>query len=136
MAGDRFTKAERSRVMAAIRGKGNKGTELKVIEIFRAAGIRGWRRGSKLPGKPDFVFSRAKLAVFVDGCFWHGCKQHCRRPGSRQEYWHAKIDRNMRRDREVRRLLKEEGWRCLRLWEHSLKSPEAVARKVRRALEL
>lgn len=121
--------------MSRIRGKGNRATELKVIEIFRAAEIRGWRRGSKLPGKPDFVFAKAQLAVFVDGCFWHGCKTHCRRPGSRQEYWHAKIERNMKRDREVRRLLRAKGWRSLRLWEHSLKSPEAVARRVRRALE-
>lgn len=122
--------------MAAIRGKGNRGTELKLIAIFRAAGIRGWRRGSTLPGKPDFVFPFAKLAVFVDGCFWHGCAKHCRRPASRQEYWLPKIERNMRRDLEVRKLLRARGWRCLRLWEHSLKSPEAVARRVRRVLLL
>lgn len=131
---DIFTKAERSRVMAAIRGKGNRGTELKLIAIFRAAGICGWRRGSKLPGKPDFIFPTAKLAVFVDGCFWHGCAQHCRRPGSRQEYWRRKIERNIQRDLEVKKLLRARGWRCLRLWEHSLKSPETVARRVRRVL--
>jgi DNA mismatch endonuclease Vsr len=80
---DVFNKTKRSRVMAAIKSTGNKDTELKLIAIFRANGIAGWRRNQKLPGKPDFVFRRERLAVFVDGCFWHGCRWHCRMPKSR-----------------------------------------------------
>ena len=72
---DVFSKKKRSQVMAAIRSKGNKTTELRLASILRAHGISGWRRHQPLFGKPDFVFRRERLAVFVDGCFWHGCPQ-------------------------------------------------------------
>ena len=77
---DVFTKKKRSQVMAAIRSKGNKATELKLTSILRAAGITGWRRHQPIPGHPDFIFRRGRLAIFVDGCFWHGCRWHCRMP--------------------------------------------------------
>lgn len=127
---DVFTSEKRSLVMAAIKGRGNKDTELRLIAIMRVAGITGWRRNSKLPGRPDFVFRAAKLAVFVDGCFWHGCRKHGRNPSSNREYWLPKLERNQRRDREVTRALKRRGWTVLRLWEHSLKDPGAVARRL------
>jgi DNA mismatch endonuclease (patch repair protein) len=73
---DVFTKKKRSQVMAAIRSTGNRANELRLAAIFRAHGITGWRRHQALPGKPDFVFRRERLAVFVDGCFWHGCRWH------------------------------------------------------------
>jgi DNA mismatch endonuclease Vsr len=73
---DTFTKQKRSEMMSRIRSAGNKGTELRLVQIFRTNSITGWRRGSKLPGKPDFVFPKQRLAVFVDGCFWHGCPKH------------------------------------------------------------
>ena len=76
---DVFTKKKRSAVMAAIRSHGNKDTELKLISIFRGHGIKGWRRHQPLPGKPDFVFRRERLAVFVDGCFWHGHPESAKR---------------------------------------------------------
>ena len=79
---DVFTKKKRSQVMAAIRSRGNKDTELKLATILRAAHITGWRRHQPIPGRPDFVFRRARLAIFVDGCFWHGCPKHGRKPGS------------------------------------------------------
>ncbi len=91
---DTLTQRERSRVMAAIRSRGNGSTELRVMTIFREHGITGWRRHQTLPGKPDLVFRRERLAVFVDGCFWHGCPRHCRMPKSREEFWKAKIARN------------------------------------------
>ena len=83
---DVFDKTKRSAVMAAIRSHGNKDTELKFIEILKGRGITGWRRKQRLPGKPDFVFAGRRLAVFVDGCFWHGCPQHGRQPGSNSQY--------------------------------------------------
>lgn len=107
--------------MSRIRGSGNKGTELRLIEIFRAHGITGWRRGSRLPGKPDFVFPTRKLAVFVDGCFWHGCPRHATRPKTNAAFWLAKLARNRARDRAVGRLLRRRGWRVLRVWEHALR---------------
>lgn len=132
---DVFTKKKRSQVMAAIRSKGNKATELKLVAIFRAAGITGWRRHQPLPGKPDFVFRRERLAVFVDGCFWHGCRWHCRMPKSRIGFWNPKIARNKERDRFVRSLLRKEGWRLLRIWEHSLSDPVRVLKKIKAALD-
>lgn len=120
--------------MAAIRSRGNKATELKLISIFRAQGIKGWRRCADLPGKPDFVFSGLHLAVFVDGCFWHGCRWHCRMPKSRAEYWKPKIARNKRRDLEIRKRLRSLGWRVVRIWEHSLKNQDKVVVRLRAIL--
>jgi hypothetical protein len=69
---DVFSKRKRSQIMAAVRSKGNKTTELKLISIFRVNGIVGWRRNKKITGSPDFVFRKKRIALFVDGCFWHG----------------------------------------------------------------
>jgi DNA mismatch endonuclease (patch repair protein) len=131
---DIWTPEKRSEVMALIRSAGNRATELKLVTLFRAAGITGWRRNQALPGKPDFLFRAEKLAVFVDGCFWHGCARCYRRPSSNREYWDAKVQRNQARDREVTRALKADGWRVLRIWEHELKEIERLVRRVRRAL--
>jgi DNA mismatch endonuclease (patch repair protein) len=127
---DVFTKKKRSQVMAAIRSAGNRATELRLAAILRTHGITGWRRHRDLPGKPDFVFRRERLAVFVDGCFWHGCPRHLRMPRDNRLYWKRKIARNIQRDRETTRRLKEAGWHVLRVWEHALRSPEVVARRI------
>lgn len=136
---DVFTREKRSAVMARIRGNGNKATELRMIHLFRAAGITGWRRNQKLTGKPDFIFRRERIALFVDGCFWHGCPKpkHAPLPKTRAEWWAAKLARNKARDREVGRLLRKAGWRVLRVWECDLagKHWPRVARRVRRALD-
>jgi len=120
--------------MAAIRSSGNKDTELRLASILREHGVTGWRRNQSLPGRPDFSFRPERLAVFVDGCFWHGCRFHCRMPKTRAVFWSAKITRNKTRDKLVRRLLQKRGWRVLRFWEHSLKDGATVAGKVRAAL--
>jgi DNA mismatch endonuclease, patch repair protein len=106
--------------MSRIRGALNKDTELRLIAIFRANGISGWRRRHALAGKPDFVFPREKLVVFVDGCFWHGCPAHATWPKQNADFWRTKILGNRRRDRAVNRLLKQAGWRVIRIWEHAL----------------
>lgn len=131
---DVFTKEQRSAVMAAVQSRGNKNTELRLIEMMRAAGLSGWRRNVKLPGHPDFVFPKSRLAVFVDGCFWHGCPSHCRMPSSNEEYWLKKIGRNQKRDRLVSRALRREGWRVLRIWEHSLRHPDRTVARLRACL--
>jgi DNA mismatch endonuclease (patch repair protein) len=123
---DVFTKAKRSAVMARIRGRGNKDTELRLIVLLRAHGITGWRRGQPLPGRPDFVFPRQRLAVFVDGCFWHGCPTHATWPKQNAEFWRTKITANQRRDRLVNRLLRKKGWRVARIWEHALAKKRAA----------
>lgn len=123
---DVFSKKKRSQVMAAIRSIGNKDTELRLAKFFRQHGITGWRRHQPLIGKPDFIFRRQKLAVFVDGCFWHGCPKHCRTPAAKKGYWKNKIEGNKKRDLNVARLLRRQGWRVVRLWEHDLQKENKV----------
>ena len=131
---DHLTKQKRSRVMAAVRSTGNRTTELRLAAILRANGLAGWRRRQRIPGKPDFVFRRERLAVFVDGCFWHGCRWHCRMPKSKQRYWKPKILRNKIRGREIRTMLRKTGWNIHRIWEHSLADPVTVSARLRLAL--
>jgi DNA mismatch endonuclease (patch repair protein) len=85
-------------------------------------------------GKPDFVFASSKLAIFVDGCFWHGCPQHGRSPTSNTEYWQTKLKRNQVRDRLVSRTLRKGGWSVLRVWEHDLRKPGIIVRKILKAI--
>lgn len=126
---DVFTKAKRSVVMSRIRGSGNKDTELRMMALFRAHGITGWRRKACVFGKPDFVFRAERVAVFDDGCFWHrhrGCR-FAYTPKSRLEFWLPKFERNVARDRLVNRTLKAEGWRVVRVRECALSAKRAAA---------
>lgn len=154
---DILTPAQRSALMAKVKGSGNASTELRLVAIFRALRITGWRRGvvlrpalvrpaskalrasatpkvaergtrfAAVPAapkpfrvRPDFVFPKLRLAVFVDGCFWHGCPLHATRPKQNAKFWREKIARNQARDCLVTRRLRALGWRVLRLWEHEL----------------
>jgi DNA mismatch endonuclease, patch repair protein len=162
---DVFTKTKRSAVMSRIRSRGNRETELALASLFRRQGITGWRRhvelrvtsgerrsslrvgglrNSKLITRhfrvcPDFVFREIKLAVFVDGCFWHGCPRHspparwlrrsamptvarrdAKAPRTGKRFWRDKLATNRARDRLVTRTLRRAGWRVLRIWEHEL----------------
>ena len=147
---DIFTKAKRSAVMALIRSRGNRATELRMIALFRAHGITGWRRhgtlrvevgrmkdeGRRRSVSVDFVFRSERVCVFVDGCFWHACPRHATRPAGNGAFWKAKLDRNAARDRSVTRWLRKAGWAVLRVWEHDLavKHWPRIARRVARAL--
>ena len=119
---DVFSKAKRSEVMSRIRGHGNKDTELALIRVFRKYQITGWRRHQQIFGKPDFVFPKLSLAVFVDGCFWHGCPKHCKNPATNSQFWEKKLKANKKRDRQVNRVLRNDGWSIIRIWEHDLVS--------------
>ena len=132
---DVFTKAKRSDVMSRIRGHGNKATELALIKLFWQHEITGWRRHQNVFGKPDFIFRRNRLAVFVDGCFWHGCPKHCKIPAGNRAFWERKFAANKARDRRVNRELRKLGWRVVRIWEHDLtKRGEVCARRIHTAL--
>jgi len=133
---DIWSKQKRSEVMSLIRSRGNKATELRLIEIFREYGITGWRRNQPLLGKPDFIFRRERVVVFVDGCFWHGCPKCYKRPKSNRKFWDTKISNNRKRDRLVNRELRGAGWRVVRVWQHQLDSSARVAGRVRRYLAL
>jgi len=132
---DIWSKRKRSEVMATIRSRGNKATELAVVRLLRQHRITGWRRHQKVFGKPDFLFREARLALFVDGCFWHGCPRCYRRPESNRKFWDTKIARNRERDRQVSRELRRLGWRVIRIWEHALaKRGDVCVRRIQRAL--
>lgn len=118
---DTFTPQERSRIMSSVKAKGNKSTELKLLELFKLYKLKGWRRKYLINGNPDFIFPKARLAIFVDGCFWHGCSEHCRIPKSNKEYWVTKINQNKKRDYKVTKELRGKNWMVVRLWEHELK---------------
>ncbi|MEE1802402.1 very short patch repair endonuclease [Streptomyces sp. JV176] len=95
--------------------------EVAVRKLLHASGYR-YRLNVRVPDMPrrtiDIVFPKAKIAVFMDGCFWHGCPQHATRPKANAEWWREKLDRNMARDRETTEHLTELGWVVLRFWEH------------------
>lgn len=119
---DPLSREKRSAQMALVKGKGNRSTELCVAGCLVRAGICGWRRHSlDVTGRPDFLFAEKRIAIFVDGCFWHGCPT-CRRnvPHSRRRFWLDKIALNRRRDRHVTNTLEAQGYTVFRLWEHQL----------------
>ena len=118
--------ATRSRMMAGIRGK-NTRPEILVRKALHAKGFRYRLHPRDVPGKPDMVFPRYRAAIFVNGCFWHG--HDCalfRMPGTRTEFWEAKIERNQARDAHVRDQLRDSSWRTLTIWECALKGREAI----------
>ena len=119
---DWLTREQRSHNMASIRSKGNATTERVFLRLLRSARISGWRRHLNLPGKPDFVFPSSRVAIFIDGCFWHGCPRCYRLPEDNKPYWKRKLRLNRLRDRTRTRELRSSNWRVLRVWEHSLKS--------------
>jgi DNA mismatch endonuclease (patch repair protein) len=155
---DIFTKAKRSQMMSRIRSRGNKDTELALAKLFRQNQITGWRRqvqivaavydrrrlsgahraplqSRKFSVRPDFVFKRARLAVFVDGCFWHGCPRHSTKPKNNRTFWRNKFARNKARDVLVTRTLRRANWWVVRIWECSLKkNPLNCLRRIRRRL--
>lgn len=119
---------ERSRIMSAIRGKSNRSTEGRLRMALVRNGIRGWvLHSTQLHGRPDFFFSKSRLAVFVDGCFWHGCQKCGHVPKTRSAFWRAKLMRNRERDRRINRLLRQSGIRIIRIWEHTLKTDEGTS---------
>jgi len=131
---DVFSKEKRSEVMSKIRGKGNKDTELAMISVFKEYHISGWRRNQPVFGKPDFIFPKMKIAIFVDGCFWHGCPEHSTMPKNNREFWQKKLATNQNRDNLVNIELQIKGWTVLRIWEHELKNKTAVVGKVQNAM--
>lgn len=132
---DRVDKETRSRVMSSVKNK-NTRLEQSLVTILENAGVTGFLRYAKgLPGTPDIAFMKRKTAVFLDSCFWHGCPKHLRRPSSNRSYWEAKIEKNIKRDRRQRAALRRLGWSVLRIWEHDLKNPLKIIKKISRGLE-
>ena len=123
---DVFDAENRSDIMRQVKSKKNKSTELRLIEIFKQNEIIGWRRNYPVKGHPDFVFPKKKIAVFVDGCFWHGHDCRNTRPADHQEYWQKKRERNMKRDKEATAMFEARGWTVVRIWECELKKKNEI----------
>lgn len=125
---DVLSKAQRSYCMSRIRGKDTK-PELLLRKSLWANGFR-YRLKSRLPGKPDIIFPKKKIVIFVDGCFWHGCPVHSHRPATNTRIWEEKLNNNIKRDKKVNRELAELGWVVLRFWEHEIRQelPAATAK--------
>lgn len=124
---------ERSRLMARVRRTGT-APELALRKTLYRAGLRYRLDGGVgLPGTPDIAFKRLRLAIFVDGCFWHGCPTHGTISKTNTSFWTAKIARNRERDGQVNESLKRLGWKVLRLWEHEVRSEmDHVLRRIKR----
>jgi DNA mismatch endonuclease (patch repair protein) len=120
--------------MSRIRGRGNEKTEVRLAKLMRAEGIRGWSRHLSIPGRPDFAFKKQKVAVFVDGCFWHGCPRCFRLPKQNRAFWKAKIEENRRRDRSVNGRLRRLGWKVVRIKECQLKHADRILARIRQAI--
>jgi DNA mismatch endonuclease, patch repair protein len=135
--------------MSLIRSRGNKATEIKFLRLLRMHRLSGWRRHLLIPlasrtqalqtarrptVRPDFVFRRERVVIFVDGCFWHGCPVHALAPGTNRAFWRNKLAENRGRDRRVNRLLRSRNWRVLRFWEHQLDEGDRLMARVRSVL--
>lgn len=133
---DVFDKKDRSEIMRKVKAQGNKSTELRLIQIFQKNGITGWRRDYRVKGHPDFVFLNKKIAIFVDGCFWHGHDCRNTRPEDNRDYWQKKRERNIRHDKEITALFVSRGWTVMRIWECELnkKNEPVLADKLLKAL--
>ncbi len=115
--------------MSRVRDRGNQATEIALARLLRIEGITGWCRHQPVFGRPDFIFRQMRLALFVDGCFWHATF-----PSTRRAFWSQKIARNKVRDQRVNHELRRRGWRVLRIWEHELRKPALVVIRIRKAL--
>jgi len=132
---DVFSKKKRSIVMSRIRSSGNRETEVALKNILNTHRITGWRRRQKVFGNPDFIFYACHLAIFIDGCFWHGCNKHGHIPKTNRKYWINKLENNKERDRKVNRYLKLNGWNVIRIWEHDLRYENRCITRIRLAMK-
>ncbi len=131
MDGDRFSKSERSALMAKVRSK-DTAPEMIVRKLAHSLGFRYRLHRKDLPGKPDLVFSGKKKVIFVHGCFWHGhnCPLGANQPKSNIEYWAKKLARNQNRDKKNKRSLEKMGWDVLIVWECEVKNTSLLAQRV------
>ena len=125
---DKVSRETRSKIMASVKPFGNKTTEMAMSVLLRENELLGYRKHWPIAGKPDFAWPKIKTALFVDGCFWHGCPRCKRVPSSNKKFWERRIAGNRRRDRRVSRALRKDGWAVIRVWECSLTKRGTIQR--------
>jgi DNA mismatch endonuclease (patch repair protein) len=124
---DKVSKEKRSEMMSRVK---NKDTKLEILfrkELWKL-GFRYSKNSTKYVGKPDLTLPKYKTVIFIDSCFWHGCKKHGSIPATNRDFWVTKLNRNKERDKEVSKFYKKQGWQVIRVWEHEFKEPGLMAR--------
>lgn len=135
---DNLKTEDRRKTMRAVKGKGTT-PERRLFGMLAGMQLKGWRKNADdITGKPDVVFPHEKIAIFVDGCFWHGCP-HCQRklPQTNRQYWERKINRNVELTTLNNQKLRSDGWQVIRVWEHELRNQvdrKRVRRQILRAI--
>lgn len=124
---DVLTKAQRSYNMSKIRSS-NTSSELKFRKQFKDLGFK--YQQNNIYGKPDFFNKQEKIAIFIDGCFWHKCQYHFKVPSTNTDFWMKKINKNVQRDKVVTKRLKKEGYRVIRIWEHQIKANSKIVNDI------
>ena len=133
---DNLNPEDRRKTMQAVKGKGTK-LEKRLWAMLVGMGLKGWKKNADtITGKPDVVFTSQRVAVFIDGCFWHGCP-HCRRkmPKTNYEYWQRKIKRNVELAQLHDEQLQRDGWTIVRIWEHEMADTAIIRARILSALE-
>ncbi len=134
---DNLKPEDRRKTMQAVKGKGTK-LERRLFSMLAGMGVKGWKKNvANVVGKPDIVFAERRIAIFVDGCFWHGCP-HCQRklPKTNHAYWTRKINRNIALAEAINEQLRRNGWSVIRIWEHEVRTAEDLAKVRARILEV
>jgi DNA mismatch endonuclease (patch repair protein) len=132
---DIFSKKKRSEIMSKVRSKETK-IEIQLRKILWNLGYRYRKNVSGYFGKPDILLKKYKTVIFIDSCFWHGCKKHGSMPQTRRKYWETKIARNKERDREVNAHYRKMKWKAIRIWEHDIKkNPEKATLQITKILQ-
>lgn len=133
---DVHTPQQRHYNMSRIRGKNTK-PEMIIRRLLCKEGLKGYRIHYTLPGKPDIVYIKKRVVIFIDGCFWHKCPECFSIPKTNTDFWMEKINKNVLRDKGINKKLSDDSWTVLRFWEHEVKKdPEGVVRKIKEILEI
>ncbi len=133
---DNLKPEDRRKTMQAVKGKGTK-LEKRLWAMLAGMRLQGWKKNvDTIIGKPDVVFSVQQIAVFIDGCFWHGCP-HCHRklPKTNRRYWERKIKRNIELAQLHKKQLQKNGWTVVRIWEHEMADTAIARTRILRALK-
>jgi len=130
---DTFTKEVRSKIMAKVKSE-NTVPEIMLRKQLYSKGVRYRINYRSLEGNPDVVIPSKKIAIFIDGCFWHKCPKCFGLPDSNKEYWRKKIEKNVERDKKANKALKLKGWRVIRIWEHEIRKD--LERSVKRIVDV